>query len=102
MTGHPTTGPRTTLLVKLCAQAYQSNLVVEIGSQWGNFSPGGPDLKVPQAREPLVTVTIKGTATITVRRRLHFLFLRERWRNARHLAAHAYSRMCAVAASLLL
>ena len=42
MTGHPTHGAPDTLLVKLCDQAYQSNLVAEIGSQWGNFSPGGP------------------------------------------------------------
>ena len=41
MTGHPTHGAPDTLLVKLCNQAYQSNLVGKIGSQWGNFSPGG-------------------------------------------------------------
>ena len=42
MTGHPTHGAPDTLMVKLCNQDYQSNLVGEIGSQWGNFSPGGP------------------------------------------------------------
>ena len=42
MTGHPTHGAPDTLMVKLCNQDYQSNLVGEIGSQWGNCSPGGP------------------------------------------------------------
>ena len=42
MTGHPTHGAPDTLLVKLCNQAYRRNLAAEIGSQWGNFSPGGP------------------------------------------------------------
>ena len=42
MTGHPTHGAPDTRMVKLCNQDYQSNLVGEIGSQWGNFSPGGP------------------------------------------------------------
>ena len=42
MTGHPTHGAPDTLFVRLCDQAYQNNLVAEIGSQWGNFSPGGP------------------------------------------------------------
>ena len=42
MTGHPTHGAPDTLMVKLCNQDCQSNLVGEIGSQWGNCSPGGP------------------------------------------------------------
>ena len=42
MTGHPRYGAPDTLLVKLCNQAYQSNLAAEIGARWGNFSPGGP------------------------------------------------------------
>ena len=43
MTGHPTHGAPDTLLLKLCIQAYQScTLAAEIGTQWSNFSPGGP------------------------------------------------------------
>ena len=43
MTGHPTHGAPDTLLLKLCIQAYQScTLAAEIGTQWRNFSPGGP------------------------------------------------------------
>ena len=42
MTGHPTHGAPDTLLVKLCNQAYHSNLAAEIGSQWGNFCSGEP------------------------------------------------------------
>ena len=41
MTGHPLTRPRDPLL-KLFNQSYQRDLVHEIWSQWGNFSPGGP------------------------------------------------------------
>ena len=41
MTGHPRDGAPGPG-VKLCNQSYQSDLVEEIGSQWGNFSPGGP------------------------------------------------------------
>ena len=41
MTGHPRDGAPGPG-VKLYNQSYQSDLVEEIGSQWGNFSPGGP------------------------------------------------------------
>ena len=44
MTGHPRYGAPDHPNVEAlnCNQNYQSNLSGEIGSQWGNFSPGGP------------------------------------------------------------
>ena len=41
MAGHPPNGAPGPGL-KLCNQSYQRDLVCEIWSQWGNFSPGGP------------------------------------------------------------
>ena len=68
-------------MVELCDQNYLCNLVGGIGSQWGNFSPGGP--VIPKFRRNLFSFGEGGTLQTPMQTSRVGCSMQRRWKEGR-------------------